>query len=309
MTLLALSITILLLALLAYRAFQRALRVDRFKSRFQSLYPPSETVTWLARPGQRPLLAHLYKPSGWHHTDQRPCIVLFFGGAWRVGSAWQFAPFAQRLCALGAVVVLPEYRIKSRDRSTVDEAVSDGFAVMDKVRESADCLGIDLARISVGGGSAGGHLAAWIATARRPNASQAADAFKPAALLLFNPAVNFSIDPLAYKGYSRRQKFSARALAKLSALDPMPHLGRGHPDTLILHGDQDQLVPVDKVEGYAAALREQGAAVVMTIYPGRHHAFFNPTNSLDDFESSCTNLIDFLSERDLIDSPLERTHS
>jgi len=89
----------------------------------------------------------------------------------------------------------------------------------------------------------------------------------------------------------------------------MPHLGRGHPDTLILHGDQDQLVPVDKVEGYAAALREQGAAVVMTIYPGRHHAFFNPTNSLDDFESSCTNLIDFLSERDLIDSPLERTHS
>jgi len=243
MTLLALSITILLLALLAYRAFQRALRVDRFKSRFQSLYPPSETVTWLARPGQRPLLAHLYKPSGWHHTDQRPCIVLFFGGAWRVGSAWQFAPFAQRLCALGAVVV------------------------------------------------------------------QAADAFKPAALLLFNPAVNFSIDPLAYKGYSRRQKFSARALAKLSALDPMPHLGRGHPDTLILHGDQDQLVPVDKVEGYAAALREQGAAVVMTIYPGRHHAFFNPTNSLDDFESSCTNLIDFLSERDLIDSPLERTHS
>jgi acetyl esterase/lipase len=180
---------------------------------------------------------------------------------------------------------------------------------MDTVRESADCLGIDLARISVGGGSAGGHLAAWIATARRPNASQAADAFKPAALLLFNPAVNFSIDPLAYKGYSRRQKFSARALAKLSALDPMPHLGGGHPDTLILHGDQDQLVPVDKVEGYAAALREQGAAVVMTIYPGRHHAFFNPTNSLDDFESSCTNLIDFLSERDLIDSPLERTHS
>ena len=168
MTLLALSITILLLALLAYRAFQRALRVDRFKSRFQSLYPPSETVTWLARPGQRPLLAHLYKPSGWHHTDQRPCIVLFFGGAWRVGSAWQFAPFAQRLCALGAVVVLPEYRIKSRDRSTVDEAVTDGFAVMNTVRESADCLGIDLARISVGGGSAGGGI--WQPGSRRQDA-------------------------------------------------------------------------------------------------------------------------------------------
>ena len=89
----------------------------------------------------------------------------------------------------------------------------------------------------------------------------------------------------------------------------MPHLGRGHPDTLILHGDQDQLVPVDKVEGYAAALQEQGAGVVMTIYPGRHHAFFNPTNSLDDFESICTNLIDFLAERDLIDSKVERTHS
>ena len=309
MTLLIPLIATLLLALLAYRAFQRALRVDRFKTRFESLYPPSETVTWLARPGQRPLLAHLYKPDGWHHTDQRPCIVLFFGGAWRVGSAWQFAPFAQRLCALGAVVILPEYRIKSRDRSTVDEAVVDGFPVMDKVCESADCLGIDLARISVGGGSAGGHLAAWIAAGVRPNAAEATQGYKPAALLLFNPAVNFSIDPLAYKGYSRRQKFSARALAKLSALDPMAHLRWGHPDTLILHGDQDQLVPVDKVQGYAAALRDRGAAVVMTLYPGRHHAFFNPTNSLDDFESSCKNVVAFLSERDLIESKVERIHS
>ena len=309
MTLLLLSITTLLLALLAYRALQRALRADPFKKRFQNLYPPSKTVTWLSRQGRRPLLAHLYQPADWHHTDKRPCIVLFFGGAWRVGSAWQFAPFAARLCALGAVVVLPEYRIKSRDRSTVEEAVVDGFTVIDKIRQSADCLGIDLARISVGGGSAGGHLAAWIATGRHPNGSHAADGFKPSSLLLFNPAVNFPIDASAYKGYSRRQKFSARALAKLSALDPMLHLESGHPDTLILHGDQDQLVPVDKVEGYAAALQKQGAAVAMTIYPGRHHAFFNQTNSLDDFESSCASLINFLTERDLIDSKVEPTHS
>lgn len=306
MTLLSSLIAILLLGLLAYRAFQRAFRLDRFKEPYRRLYPPSETVTWLTRPGKRPLLAHLYKPSDWHHTDQRPCIVLFFGGAWRVGSAWQFAPFAARLCALGVVVILPEYRIKSRDRSTVEEAVIDGFAVMDKIRQSADCLGIDLARTSIGGGSAGAHLAAWIATAIHPNATQTPQGFKPAALLLFNPAVNFPIDPAAYKGYGHRQKFSARALAKLSALDPMQHLKPGHPGTLILHGDQDQLVPVDKVEGYAAMLQALGTSVTLKIYPGRRHAFFNMINSPDDFESSCTDLIDFLTARALIDLPIAR---
>ena len=294
---------ILLLAFAGYRAIQRALRIDRFKKHFQSLHPPSETVTWLERPRQRPLRALIYKPAGWLTTDRRPCVVLLFGGAWRVGSAWQFAPFADRLRAQGAVVILPEYRIKSRDRSTVADAVEDGFALMNAISQSADCLGVDLARVSVGGGSAGGHLAAWIATGVYPNGDQAEQGFKPAALLLFNPAVNFPINPAAYKNYSRPQRFSARALAKLSALDPMPHLKPGHPDTLILHGDQDQLVPIDKIEAYTAALQANGVAVTLKIYPGRRHAFFNKTNRHDDFESSCATLINFLTERDLLGLP------
>jgi acetyl esterase len=293
---------ILLLATVGYRALQRALRLDRFKGHFQALYPPSETVTWLQRAGQRPLRALIYKPPNWQATDRRPCVVLFFGGAWRVGSVWQFAPFADRLRAQGAVVILPEYRIKSRDRSTVLEAMEDGFALMDQISQSADCLGVDLARVCVGGGSAGGHLAAWIATGAHPNRPQTPQALKPAALLLLNPAVNFPIDQAAYQGYSQQQKFSTRGLAKLSALDPMPHIEPGHPDTLILHGDHDQLVPVDKVKGYAAALQHQNVTVTLKIYPGRAHAFFNQTVSSDDFESSCATLIDFLAERSLLGS-------
>ena len=214
----------------------------------------------------------------------------------------ELADTLDRLRAQGAVVILPEYRIKSRDRSTVLEAMEDGFALMDQISQSADCLGVDLARVCVGGGSAGGHLAAWIATGAHPNGPQTPQALKPAALLLLNPAVNFPIDQAASKGYSQQQKFSTRGLAKLSALDPMPHIEPGHPDTLILHGDHDQLVPVDKVKGYAAALQNQNVTVTLKIYPGRAHAFFNQTVSSDDFESSCATLIDFLAERSLLDS-------
>ena len=301
---LTIAIVLLATALIGALLIRRRLSIDHFQRAYQASYPPTAIIQWLSRPNQRPLKALIYKPTDWQPKDRRPLVALFFGGGWRWGSLWQFAPMAAKLQAQGAIVILPEYRIKSRDQTGILEAIEDSLAFRDYLAASIHTLGIDPERIILGGGSAGGHLALWSTIGHLPQAPNASKTpLDVAALLLFNPAVNFSQDLKAAADYSLRQKFAARTLAKQVRFDPMAYLSHDHPDALILHGDADQLIPVDKILGYGAALESHGVNAQIKIYPGRGHAFFNLTRSQADFIDTYQSTLAFLNERNLLPTP------
>lgn len=119
-----------------------------------------------------------FYPDGWKASDARPGIVFFFGGGFVNGDRKQFYSKAGYLASRGMVAASAEYRIKSKHNTTMDDAFVDCQAAYGWLKEHASEHGIDPAKLSAGGGSAGGACALSIWK----------EGMKPASFVLFNPA-------------------------------------------------------------------------------------------------------------------------
>lgn len=101
----------------------------------------------------------------WPAKKQRggyPAVLFIHGGGWRSGERSQHLPMAQQLAARGYVTVLAEYRLSTEARYPA--AVLDLQAALRWLRANARTYNIDTARVAVWGFSAGGQLAALLAT-------------------------------------------------------------------------------------------------------------------------------------------------
>ena len=113
--------------------------------------------------GSTELKVWIFEPAD-KATQPRPAIVFFFGGGWTGGTPAQFEPQSRHLASRGMIALVADYRVKSRQDAKPADCVADAKACVRWVRANAGRLGIDPTRLAVGGGSAGGHLAAAVAT-------------------------------------------------------------------------------------------------------------------------------------------------
>lgn len=212
----------------------------------------------------------IWKPADWKSADRRPAIVFYHGGGWRGGSPSAFSRQSDGLATRGMVAISVQYRLTSQPGVALADCVRDARSAFRWVRSHAGELGIDPARLAAGGGSAGGHLAAALATLEGPDdpADDASVPLRPAALVLFNPALQLDSPRAA----------EAAALPDVEALrafSPFHHVKSGHPPTLILHGEADTTVPIAGARAYAARVTELGGRCEVVGYEGQVHAFFN----------------------------------
>ncbi|MEY4798262.1 MAG: hypothetical protein RI978_563 [Verrucomicrobiota bacterium] len=206
-----------------------------------------------------------------------PAIVFFFGGGWSGGSPTQFEPQSRHLAARGMIAIVADYRVKTRQDAKPADCVSDAKACVRWVRANAARLGIDPERIVVGGGSAGGHLAA--STATLPGLDTAKDdksvSCLPNALVLFNPATVLTTFPgLDLKGFGAgldKEKFGCEP----TEISPIHHVKKGTPPTIIFHGKADTTVPYSTVEKFAEVMKAAGNRCELVGYEGQPHGFFN----------------------------------
>lgn len=212
-----------------------------------------------------PMRLFVYKPSGWKATDKRPAMVFFFGGGWTHGNPGAGADFARMSTANGWVGIAPDYRTKTRFNTSPLASVADSRASLHWVQQHAAELGIDPARIVVGGHSAGGHVAIWTAITKTPPESDPNEAplNKPAALFLLAPVSDTS--PTGYTPY----RFGENALA----LSPVHQLDGKMPPTMLVHGDADKVVPYKESVALNAALLKNGAVCEFDTVPGGSHSF------------------------------------
>ena len=238
----------------------------------------TELKVWIFEPAQK-------------SAKPLPAIVFFFGGGWTGGSPTQFEPQSRHLAARGMIAIVADYRVKTRQDAKPADCVSDAKACVRWVRANAARLGIDPERIAVGGGSAGGHLAAAVATL--PGLDTAKDdksvSCLPNALVLFNPATVLTTFPgLDLKGFGAgldKEKFGCEP----TEISPIHHVKKGTPPTIIFHGKADTTVPYSTVEKFAEVMKAAGNRCELVGYEGQPHSFFNKSKyaetlaAADDF--------------------------
>ena len=148
------------------RAFYR----DR---RFFTQPPPPDVGAVLDTRCEGPhgaIALRIYRPLGAGATPAKgatlPVLVYYHGGGWTIGDLDTHDVLCRELCnGSGAVVVAVDYRMGPEHRFPA--AVDDCLAATAWVHAQANELGVDRARLAVGGDSAGGNLAAVVAIVAR----------------------------------------------------------------------------------------------------------------------------------------------
>jgi acetyl esterase/lipase len=236
----------------------------------------AERVVYRSAP-QAELAFHLVRPPA-RFEGPRPAVLFFFGGGWNTGTPAQFEPHARALAQRGIAGILVEYRVASRHKTTPYDSVDDAFAAWAYVRENAARLKLDPARIAASGGSAGGHLAACLGTLGRSSA-------RPAALVLFNPAVDTAAGP----------SISARFGERARDVSPLHHVSSATPPTLILHGAADATVPIATVRQFCSAMKAVSRPCELAEYEGAGHGFFNANRENGKYyQATLARAIEFL---------------
>lgn len=222
------------------------------------------------------LKLHVFNPEGPSSDAQRPAIVFFFGGGWTNGSPTQFAHHSRYLASRGMVAIVADYRVKSRNASTVEQSTADAKSAVRWVRSHSRELGIDANRIAAGGGSAGGHLAACTGTldAGDELGEDTSVSARPNALVLFNPALVLpSREEIKRKGDDR--DLGSRFSGDPQALSPADHVKPGQPPAIIFHGKADTTVRIETAETFRDAAVKAGNRCELVAFDGQGHGFFN----------------------------------
>lgn len=226
--------------------------------------------------GDGEITVRLYKPRD--GGDRLACHVYYHGGGFFIGTLEQSDNTCRAISAgADCAVISVDYRLAPEHRFPI--AAEDSYAALVWVADNAVQLGIDPARIAVGGGSAGGNLAAVVAQMARDRGGPALVAqvleipvtdFTSRAALDF-PAEGISVEGTkVYAGYYLRDEADARdPQASPLLADNLSDL----PPALVLCAEYDPLQPEGKA--YADRLAKAGVAVRYLCFPGQFHGSQN----------------------------------
>jgi len=217
----------------------------------------------------RELKLFVVKPTNWKASDRRPAMVFFHGGGWTGGGPTQFNEHSTYLASRGMVCVQVEYRLLNKnDKLPPVTCVQDAKSAMRWIRSHSAELGVDTQRIGAGGGSAGGHLAAFVGMVDGNDApgDDLKVSPKPNALLLFNPVFDNGPD----KGWG-----TARVGDRYKEFSPAHNITPDDPPAIIFLGTQDKLIPVAVGERFKSNMEKAGQRCELHLYEGQGHGFFN----------------------------------
>ncbi len=241
--------------------------------------PPLAAVSDLAIPGDAgPIPARFYRADD--GATPCPLLVYFHGGGFMLGSLDLYDTTCRRLALAGRCAVLSvDYRLAPE--TVFPGAVLDAYAATRWAAANAARLGVDPARIAVGGDSAGGNLAAVVAQMALDSGE-----FTVALQLLIYPMTDQSREYPSYERNESGYMLTRKALHWFmdnyipdhgDRLDPRasPMLRetlQGLPPALIISAEFDPLV--DENQAYAERLRKAGVATDYVCFPGMIHPFF-----------------------------------
>jgi acetyl esterase len=223
--------------------------------------------------------ARIYIPKTLRKKDGlAPCLAFFHGGGFVIGDLDSHDVVCRKLAHEGEMIVISvDYRLAPEHKFPA--AAEDCIGATQWIAANAKQLDIDAARLTVGGDSAGGNLAAVVAIAARDGAGP-----KIAGQVLIYPATDFRMNHPShsepetslllthsvikwfinhYMGDGDIDDWRASpARAKLAGLPPAY--------VLVAGGDPLR----DEGNEYADKLKAAGVNVTYRFFPGQFHGFF-----------------------------------
>lgn len=230
--------------------------------------------------------ARLYRPLRLP-DGPAPVLVFFHGGGWVIGNLDTHDIVCRKLAQEGELIVISvDYRLAPEHKFPA--AVDDAMGAAQWVADNAAALGVDAARLSVGGDSAGGNLAAVVALAARDGKGPAI-----AGQVLIYPATDFSMSHPSHsepetsvllthsviRWFRDHYLGSAADVHDWRASPARAETLAGLPPAYVLTAGADPLR--DEGNDYALRLREAGVAVTYRHFPGQFHGFFTMGKLLD----------------------------
>ena len=229
----------------------------------------------------------LYLPKHRNAREKSPAVLLIHGGGWKEGDKRQAREieFGMTLAKNGFVAASINYALRSDGKFPLN--LQDCKNGVRYLRAHADELGIDPNRISVMGGSAGGHLALLVAyTADQSNLAPSQPypgvSDKVSSVVDFygvsNLATRKETDPNGKPLKIEPLDSTTKSIFGSTPQDwkkasPITYVKRDVPPTLILHGKKDTTVDSDQSQELADALKKVGATYEIIWLPNAPHSF------------------------------------
>ena len=205
---------------------------------------PDAVVRYAAHPDG---ILDVHLPPG---PGPHPLVLLVHGGFWKQEyDRLHNRPLARALVTEGYVVAAPEYRrVGPGGTGGWPATVEDVDTVAARVHDLLGGLGVTVTTTTYVGHSAGGHLVLWLAD----------QGHRVDRVVALAPVGDLRSAAAAGLGEGAVQAFLGGSPAEVperyDAADPMSRLGPSTaPHVVVLHGTDDDVVPVSNSRGLAAA--------------------------------------------------------
>jgi acetyl esterase/lipase len=243
------------------------------------------------------------------HANGAGVIVVISGGWFSRPEAiqpWLCQPYLRRGYTVFAVVH------GSQPKFTVPEIVEDMHRAVRFIRCHAREYKVDPERLGITGASAGGHLSLLIATSGRPADRLSPDpvercSSRVQAVACFFPPTDFlnwgkpghelttrTLRPpftasLDFREYDRDKALylpvtdADKVREILKKISPITYVSPDDPPTLIMHGDKDDLVPLQQSQTMVARLKEAKVPAELIVKEGAGHGWGTLVEDMKSF--------------------------
>ena len=256
---------------------------------------PMEVFKYRARDGMM-IPAYLTRPPHAEPGKPLPLIVMPHGGP-EARDSLDFDIWAEFFATRGYLVLQPNFRGSAGYGRKYAEAGYGEWGgkmnddITDGVQQLIKSGRADKGRICIFGASFGGYAALY-GGARTPELYKCVASFAGVADL--NALVNWEH---ATKGHEGRYRYASRSIgdpakdgARLTQASPITYASGYKPPVLLIHGADDESVPVAQSKMMQAALSKAGKDVRLVVYPREGHTDWTPT----DEQAALTEIAGFI---------------
>ncbi len=238
--------------------------------------------------GETELKLDLARPEG---DGPFPAIVFIHGGGWSQGSRQSYRGQIEEAARRGYVAATISYRLMQFDESKKETTtaapnfpaqIHDAKAAIRWLRANANKYSVNPDRIGVTGGSAGGHLSLLVGLTD-PAANLEGDSGNPEQSSRVQAVVNvFGPTDMAFCHEKSSVAWifrlfmggtPAEVAEQYRTASPITYVSEDDPPVLTLHGDHDDLVPIEQARRLDEKMKAVGASHTLMVFEGQGHGF------------------------------------